>query len=82
LFDPRAWVKWLLLGLTVPVAILANSGRIVITGILGKYNEELATGIYHTVSGWLLFMISILLLIFVHRSTVWLVERRSLSRSI
>lgn len=77
LFDPRAWVKWLLLGLTVPVAILANSGRIVVTGILGKYNEELATGIYHTVSGWLLFMISILLLIFVHKSAVWLVERRS-----
>jgi exosortase len=77
LFEARPWVKWLLLGLTIPVAIVANSGRIVVTGVLGKYNQELATGIYHTVSGWLLFIISILLLIAAHKSAVWLVERRS-----
>lgn len=61
--ETERWGKWLMLGLVLPVTITANAGRIVTTGIIAKYDQELAAGIYHTISGWLLFVASIALLI-------------------
>lgn len=61
--ETERWGKWLMLGLVLPVTIMANAGRIVATGILAKYDQELAAGIYHTISGWILFVGSIALLI-------------------
>lgn len=61
--ETERWGKWLMLGLVLPVTITANAGRIVTTGILAKYDPELAAGLYHTISGWILFVASITLLI-------------------
>jgi len=72
-FDNRAWVKWLLLILVTPVTVTANAGRIVTTGILGQYDRELAMGTYHTISGWMLFVVSIMLLIAAKHAAVWIV---------
>jgi exosortase len=67
-FDQRTWVRWLLLVCAAPVAVIANAGRIVLTGMLGEVNPELATGVYHTFSGWSLFVIAIGLLVLIHKA--------------
>ena len=35
-FDKRVWMRWALLIGVVPIAILANAGRVTITGILSE----------------------------------------------
>jgi exosortase len=47
----------------IPIAILANSFRIVGTGLLVQYwNPEMAEGFFHTLSGGLIFLFSLVLL--------------------
>ena len=50
-FDSRPWMRVVLLLASVSIAILANGGRVAITGILGEYNTELAQGFFHSVEG-------------------------------
>lgn len=59
LFHPKAWMGWLMLAVTAPVAVLANAFRVALTGALGEYNREFAEGFYHGFSGWLIFLIAI-----------------------
>jgi exosortase len=75
LFDNRPWMKWVLLACTPPVAIAANSLRIVTTGVLGNYDRELAEGIYHTISGWTLFVVALTLLIIINRVVGTIADR-------
>lgn len=65
-FDKKVWMRPLLLVLTVPIAILANAGRVTITGLLSEVNPELAEGLFHTASGWVIFMVALLMLVAVH----------------
>jgi len=65
-FDKRVWMRWVLLILTVPIAILANSGRVTITGILSEINPDLAQGFFHSLEGWIIFMIALLMLVGTH----------------
>ncbi len=58
LFDKKVWMRWALLIATVPIAILANSGRVTLTGILSEYNTELAHGFFHSLEGWIIFLIA------------------------
>lgn len=60
--ETTRWGKWLMLALVLPVTITANAGRIVTTGLLARQDPELAAGIYHTISGWILFVVSIAML--------------------
>jgi exosortase D (VPLPA-CTERM-specific) len=47
----------------IPVAILANTARVVGTGILAHaYGDAVARGFFHTFSGWLLFVVAVVLL--------------------
>jgi|HigsolmetaAR202D_1030399.scaffolds.fasta_scaffold09474_3 eight transmembrane protein EpsH (proposed exosortase) len=52
---------------TVPIAILANSGRVTLTGILSEFKPELAQGFFHTAEGWVIFMTALISLIVFHR---------------
>lgn len=61
-FDHRVWMRWALLGATVPVAIIANSGRVTITGILSEINTEWAQGFFHSLEGWIIFVIALVML--------------------
>ena len=61
-FDSRVWMRWALLGATVPVAIIANSGRVTITGILSEINTEWAQGFFHSLEGWIIFAIALVML--------------------
>lgn len=65
-FDKRVWMRWVLLILTVPIAIIANSGRVTITGMLSEVNPELARGFFHSLEGWIIFMIALAMLLATH----------------
>ena len=65
-FDRKGWMKWVLLVLTAPIAILANAFRVTITGILSEKNPELASGVYHSMEGWVIFLVALGALMIVH----------------
>lgn len=67
LMEPRIWKRVILALAAVPIAVAANGLRIVGTGLLGEYwDPEKAQGFFHTFSGWLIFVISLLMLFAVH----------------
>jgi len=66
-FDDKPWMRWALLFATVPIAIVANAGRVTITGVMSEINPELAHGFMHTASGWVIFMIALFFLVITHQ---------------
>jgi exosortase len=66
-FDGRVWMRWALLVATVPIAIAANAMRVTLTGILSEVRTDLAQGFFHTLEGWVLFLIALALLVMVHQ---------------
>jgi len=70
-FDKKVWMRWVLLICTVPIAILANAGRVTITGILSEFNPELAHGFFHSLEGWIIFVIALAMLIALHAVINW-----------
>ena len=70
----RRWaVRWTLALAAVPIAVAANSLRIVGTGLLVQYwDPEKAEGFFHTFSGWIIFVVSLLLLFAVRRILHWI----------
>jgi exosortase len=53
---------------SIPIAVAANSFRIVGTGLLVQYwDPAKAQGFFHEFSGWLIFVISLVMLYFLHR---------------
>lgn len=65
-FDKKVWMRWALLLGTVPIAILANAGRVTITGILSEYNPDLAHGFFHSLEGYVIFIIAGVMLFALH----------------
>ena len=65
-FDTRVWMRWVLLAATIPIAILANAGRVTITGMLSEINPELAHGFFHELEGWVIFVIAGIMLVALH----------------
>jgi exosortase len=68
--EKKRWIRVSLFVATVPIAIIANGGRVTITGILSQYKPELAEGFFHESTGWVIFMIALGLLIAIHRLVV------------
>ncbi len=64
-FSQRAmWKRWLLVLLSIPIAIIANAFRVTGTGVLANYwGLEAAEGFYHTFAGWLIFVVAFVLLL-------------------
>lgn len=79
-FDTRVWMRWVLLIATVPIAILANSGRVTLTGIISEINPELARGFFHSLEGWIIFLIALAMLaglhVVINRVAKWAAPRR------
>ena len=65
-FDRRVWMRWILLVSTVPIAIIANAGRVTITGLLSQVNPELARGVFHDMEGWVIFLIALAMIAVLH----------------
>ena len=58
------WKRWMLVLLSIPIAIVANAFRVTGTGVLANYwGVEAAEGFYHTFQGWLIFVIAFVLLL-------------------
>jgi exosortase len=66
-FDDKVWMRVVLFLSTIPIAIIANAGRVTLTGILSEYKPELAHGFFHTASGWVIFMIALAILVALHQ---------------
>jgi exosortase len=66
-FDKRTWMRVVLFLATIPIAIIANAGRVTLTGILSEIRPSLAHGFMHTMSGWVIFMIALFILIALHQ---------------
>jgi exosortase len=62
-FETKNWMRVTLFCLTIPIAIVANSGRVTVTGILAATKPELAEGFFHLVEGWIIFLIAMLLMV-------------------
>jgi exosortase len=66
-----------LVALSIPIAILANAFRIVGTGLCAQYWDPVkATGFFHEFSGWLIFLVSTVLLVGCDRLINTLSNRR------
>jgi exosortase len=61
-------IRVLLVVSAVPIAIAANALRIMGTGLAGSYwSPDKAEGFFHEFSGWVIFVLSLLMLFTVHR---------------
>jgi len=71
LMERRVAVRVLLAVASIPIAVAANSLRIVGTGLLVQYwDPDRAQGFFHEFSGWLIFVVSLLLLYLLHRAVL------------
>jgi exosortase len=66
--ETRIWIRIALVIASVPIAIFANALRIVGTGLIVQYwDPSKADGFYHLFQGWLIFVVSLILLYAVHQ---------------
>jgi exosortase len=65
-FDRKVWMRWALFFGVLPIAILANAGRVTITGILSERDPELARGFFHELEGFIIFAIALAMLFVLH----------------
>ena len=67
LMEKRLWVRWLLAFAAVPITVAANDVRIIGTGLLVQYwDPEAAEGYFHASWGWIIFVVSLLMLYALH----------------
>jgi exosortase len=73
LMEPRTSIRVILALASIPIAVLANSFRIIGTGLLVQYwDPEKAEGFFHAFSGWLIFVVSLVMLFLLHRALQWM----------
>jgi len=78
LIEKRQWRRWVLVLASLPIAVAANSLRIIVTGLLVQYwDPDKAEGFFHTFEGWLVFVLSLCMLVGVHALLVLIRRRRS-----
>jgi exosortase len=67
LLEKRIWVRCLLAAASIPIAVAANSVRIIGTGLLVQYwAPDKAEGYFHLSWGWLIFVVSLAMLYALH----------------
>jgi exosortase len=74
-FDKKVWMRAVLLVATLPIAIIANASRVTLTGLVSEYNPELARGVFHYASGWVIFMVALVILVVFHQGVNFLYRR-------
>ncbi len=75
-FEKRISIRWWLLALTPPIAIFVNAMRVTITGFLSEFNPELAKGLFHSLEGWVMFLLALGFLLIAHRLLKYLYNRK------
>ena len=67
LMERRVWVRWALALASVPIAVAANSVRIIGTGLLVQYwDADKAEGYFHASWGWIIFVVAFVMFYAVH----------------
>src|SRR5205814_4982619 len=67
LMEKRLVIRYVLALASVPIAVAANSFRIITTGLMVQYwDPDKAEGYFHTSWGWIVFVISLLMLYGLH----------------
>lgn len=68
LMERKVSVRVLLALAALPIAVAANSMRVVVTGLLVQYwDPDKAQGFFHEFQGWLMFVASLVMLYLLHR---------------
>ena len=68
LLERRLWARYLLAVLMVPIAIFSNAIRIMGAGLLAhRFGPTAAEGFLHAFSGWVIFVIALVLMLGCHR---------------
>jgi exosortase len=71
-FDSKVWMRWALFLTVIPIAIIANAGRVTITGVLSEHNTELAQGVFHEMEGFVIFAIAFAMIFVMHLLINWI----------
>ena len=66
-FDNKAWMRGALLLATIPIAVGANAFRVTLTGIVSEWKREFAEGFFHSMEGWVVFLVAFVFLIMTHQ---------------
>jgi exosortase len=66
-FEARTWMRSLLFFVTIPIAIIANAARVTLTGLFSEWDPQLAQGIFHTMEGWVIFVLAMGMLYATHK---------------
>ena len=71
-FKAALWKRIILVISSIPLSVIVNSIRIAVTGILySTWGAEVAEGFFHGFSGWLIFMLTIPVLLL----EMWLLKK-------
>jgi exosortase len=65
--ERRLWIRIVLFFSTVPIAIIANAGRVTLTGVVANFRPDLAEGLFHEAQGWVIFMVAFAILAMLHQ---------------
>jgi exosortase len=82
--EKRIWIRVVLFLSTIPIAIIANAGRVTLTGVASEINPEFAEGFIHEAQGMVIFLTAIVFLVVLHQAltrTANIMERRNLARA-
>ena len=55
-FEKRTWVRVVLFFSTIPIAIVANAGRVTLTGVVSSSIRIWPKDVFHEAQGWVIFM--------------------------
>jgi exosortase len=76
LVEPNPCVRMVLGFLMVPIALITNSIRITVAGVMAhRFGPSTAEGFLHEFSGWIIFLSAILLMFLCHRALRLFVAR-------
>jgi exosortase len=64
---PGLWAKLLFVATAVPITIVANAARVVLTGLIAQeFGIRYAEGFFHAFSGWIIFVVAFVCLLGFH----------------
>lgn len=64
---PRGWTMVAFVAATVPITIMANATRVVLTGLIGRqFGVEYASGFFHEFAGFAIYIFAFLCLLATH----------------
>jgi len=70
---PGSWSMVIFVAATVPITIVANAARVVLTGLIGQqFGVQYATGFFHEFAGLVIYIVAFLCLLGTYTLIRWL----------